>query len=43
MKYNPEEVSLAEVIDSLGKECVIKDFKVQYPDIEDMVRKIYES
>ena len=43
VKYNPEEVSLAEIIDSLGKECVIKDFKVQYPDIEDMVRKIYET
>lgn len=43
VKYNPEKVSLAEVIDSLGKECAIKDFKVQYPDIEDMVRKIYET
>ena len=43
VSYVTAKVTMSQLIDSVGKGYEIIDFTVKAPDIEDMVRKIYED
>ena len=43
IKYDPHKISVAEIISQLNQTYVITDFSISHPDIEDMVRTIFQT
>ena len=43
IKYDPHKISVAEIISKLNQTYQITDLSISHPDIEDMVRTIFQT